>query len=82
MATRREIIEAILFLPAITALAGLIFVVFFGIIWLAGAVAKGSFHTLFDLGIPRPIAIAVSVIVTSLLVYRIFGYHRRATRKP
>lgn len=82
MATRREIIEAILFLPAMAVLAGLIFAVFFGIIWLAGTVAKGSFHALFDLGIPRPIAIAASVIVTALLIYRIFGYHRRTRRKP
>lgn len=78
MTKRREIVEGILFLPAMAALAVVVFAVFWLIGKFGNAVMYGWFWLLAGLGIPRPAALALGVILTAATVpltlkYLIYG---------
>jgi membrane protein implicated in regulation of membrane protease activity len=66
---KRNTLEAVLFLPAMVLLAGAVF----GVFWLvmkAGNAAVYGWHALFRmLGLPFPVAMALTVIAAALTVY-------------
>lgn len=65
--TRREILEAVLFLPAMAALALLVFGVFAGIIY-AGNWLFETLVSVFDAALPRPLAFALAVMGTAAII--------------
>ncbi|WP_223621198.1 hypothetical protein [Lysobacter sp. ESA13C] len=88
MATKREIFEAIVFLPAMAALAALAFVAFAAIIYFGWGVVYG-WHWLLRgvLHLPRIVAQALTVILSAFTVYGTFYYAGRINwpswrRKP
>lgn len=66
--TKREVTEAILFLPAMVLLAGAIFVAFWLIIKFGNAILHGWFWLLAGLGLPRPAALAIGVLLAAATV--------------
>jgi hypothetical protein len=78
MSTKREIFEAIVFLPAMAALAAIAFVVFGGIMVFGWAVVDGWHYVLRGvLHLPRIPAQALTVILSALTVYGTFYYAGR-----
>ena len=67
MATRREILEAVLFLPAMAALALLVFGVFAGIIYVGNWLFE-VLVSVFDASLPRPLAFALAVLGAAAIV--------------
>lgn len=66
----REIIEAVLFLPAMALLAGVIFGGMYAVILFGNWALFGWFDFMvYDLHLPRPLAFALSIFATALTVY-------------
>lgn len=77
------IAEAALFLLAMVALAAGVFVAFYVVIRFGGLAVNGWFALLSNgLGLPRPAALAFTVIASALTVYGVFwmGFERRKRR--
>lgn len=68
MATKREIVEAVLFLPAMALLAGAVFGAFWLIIKFGNAVLHGWYWLLGQVGIPHPAALALGVLLSAATV--------------
>lgn len=68
MTDRRQVIEAILFLPAMALLAGAVFGVFWLIIKFGNAVLHGWYWLLGQVGIPHSAALALGVLLTAATV--------------
>lgn len=87
MATRREIVEAILFLPAMALLAALLFAAFAAVIF-AGEWLLSFWMWLFAgvLPLPRSMAMALSVLATVAVVTAagtwLFNGSRRRKPRP
>jgi hypothetical protein len=79
---RREIIEAVLFLPAMALLAGAVF----GVMWLiiqAGNAAVYGWHDLLrGLGLPFPAALAFAVMLAAVTVYAFFYWAGKRRQRP
>jgi len=70
MSSRREIVEAILFLPAMVVLAAVIFCGMYAIIKYGGFVLTSIYGALhYGLHLPHSAALALAVILTALTVY-------------
>lgn len=67
MATRREVVEAVLFLPAMALLAALAFGIFAGIIYAASWLFE-TISVLLDPILPRPLNFAVTVLSVAAIV--------------
>ena len=69
MATRREIVEAILFLPAMALLAVAVFAGMYVVIRVGGWVLQAIYGVLrYELHLPHPAALAVSVLLAAAVV--------------
>lgn len=66
--SRRQTVEAILFLPAMVLLAGAVFGVFWLIIKFGGAVLHGWYWLLGQVGIPHSAALALGVLLSAATV--------------
>lgn len=72
MARPREIVEALLFLPAMALLAGAIFLAFWLVIWLGNHILF-LVHDLARLsGLPMPIALTLGVFASAFGVYGLY----------
>ena len=64
----RQTVEAILFFPAMVLLAGAVFMAFWLVIKFGNAVLHGWFWLLAGIGLPRPAALAVGVLLTAVTI--------------
>lgn len=75
---RGDLIEAVLFLPAMAALAALVFVAFAAIIYLGWGVVYGWYWLLRGvLHLPRVVAQGLTVVLSAFTVYALFYYGGR-----
>lgn len=73
MQKRRNLIEAVLFLPAMAALAVAVFGGMYLVIKAGGWLLRGWFGVLVNgLGLPRSIALSLAVMLAALCVYGAF----------
>lgn len=79
------IVEAVQFALAMVALAATLFAAFYLVIRFGGLAVNGWFDLLVDgLGLPRPAALAFSVIASALTVYGAWWwlFERHKPRRP
>lgn len=82
MAKRQDIIEAVLFLPAMALLAVALFCVFW-LVMKAGHLALLTWAWLLSAtGLPRPAALALAVIAAAVTVYAVVDRAVNGRRRP
>lgn len=86
MATRREIVEGILFLPAMLILAGVVFLLGWAIIVAGGWIVNAWFALFHGIGLPKSAALALAVLATAVTVPTaigwLLGYRRKRKATP
>lgn len=65
----RDTRDALLFFPAMLALAAAVFLAFWLVITFGNAVLHGWYRLLAGIGIPKPAALAAGVLLSAMTVF-------------